>query len=278
MTHKTLILPEELQEMSRRLGDRLVLLDVTWILGRNIGGCYYERAHLPGARFLDFEDVMASKAGAMGRHPLPSKTQLEEDLSRVGVSQEHTVVFYDHGDTLAASRSALVLRHFGHKKVHTLLGGFGRWAAEGRSVSVGRFEPISTRYAFDSSSASKSFIDVAELMEGERVLIDVRDRVRYRGHHEPIDKVAGHIPNAINLPYNEVYSLQSGIDRAKIQRFCEKNRLSSDSNLITYCGSGITASFMALAFEYLGQATPLVYAGSWSEWIEDSSREVIVEP
>jgi len=78
--------------------------------------------------------------------------------------------------------------------------------------------------------------------------VDARVPERYRGEVEPVDPVAGHIPGAVNMPYN-----------------AELASVEQDSEVAVYCGSGVTAAVTILALEQMGVRAKL-YPGSWSEW------------
>ena len=274
--NRTFISPRELQRLVAQRDRSVAVIDVSWLLGRDVGKAYYERAHLPNAKFIEFEKVLSDLPGGKGRHPLPQAKDVEEALSKVGVNSSDFVVFYDQGDSLAASRGALTLRHFGHQSVAVLLGGFQRWTAEGNAVSTEIASVEASEFRFDEANRKEIFVEVNYVLEGKACLIDVREQVRYLGISEPIDKVAGHIPGALNLPYSSVFHPTTGLNQHVLESFFTEHRLGPDSLMTTYCGSGVTASFMALALEYLGMQDAKVYVGSWSEWVEDPTREVSV--
>ncbi len=276
IANSTFISPNELQRLVNQGDLSVAIIDVSWLLGRDVGRAYYERAHIPGARFIEFEQVLSDMPGEKGRHPLPQAEDVEWALSAAGVRSNDVIVFYDQGDSLAASRGALTLRHFGHRSATVLLGGFQRWTVEGYAVSTETTSIDPSEFRFDTANQRESFVHVESVLEGKGCLIDVRDQNRYLGISEPIDRVAGHIPGALNLPYSAVFHPISGLKSHALESFLTKNDLDLDSPIITYCGSGVTASFMGLAFEYLGVRDVKVYVGSWSEWIEDPRREVSV--
>jgi thiosulfate/3-mercaptopyruvate sulfurtransferase len=105
-------------------------------------------------------------------------------------------------------------------------------------------------------------------------LVDARGAVRYRGEVEPIDPVAGHIPGAVNLPF-EGNVLHGGRFRDPAD-LAERYRTvaSAGRPVVFYCGSGVTACHDLLAFAHAGLGEGHLYAGSWSEWIQDPQRPV----
>lgn len=97
------------------------------------------------------------------------------------------------------------------------------------------------------------------------MLIDSRESDRYRGEREPIDKIAGHIPGAVNYPWQEVSDAQGYLlSEASQRRRWEK--LKQAEEILVYCGSGVTACVNLLSLEIAGIRTGKLYAGSWSDW------------
>ena len=118
--------------------------------------------------------------------------------------------------------------------------------------------------------------DVAAHIAAGGVVVDSRERARFLGEIEPIDRVAGHVPGAINLPFAE--NLVDGVFQPAdtlAQRF---EALRSDPSAIVYCGSGVTACHNALAIEAAGFPPPRVYVGSWSGWTADPDRPIATGP
>jgi thiosulfate/3-mercaptopyruvate sulfurtransferase len=169
------------------------------------------------------------------------------------------VVAYDQGMTGGAARLWWLLRHFGHDDVAVLDGGIGSWLGPlttgEEDVQGAEFVPQPR--ADDLVSAEDL---EAALGRGGLVVLDARAPERYRGEHEPVDPVAGHIPGARNLPY-------AGLERAP------DDLVAIEDEVVVYCGSGITACVDILALERVGVGAKL-YPGSWSEW---ASRGLPVE-
>ena len=99
--------------------------------------------------------------------------------------------------------------------------------------------------------------------------MDARARPRFEGREEPIDPVAGHIPGAVCLPFQE--------NLGEDGRFLDAGTLAGrfeglGADVVCYCGSGVTAAHNVLAMTIAGLDEPMLYPGSWSEWIVDPSR------
>jgi thiosulfate/3-mercaptopyruvate sulfurtransferase len=257
--------------------DPPVLLDVRWSLQGGSGRSDYEAGHIPGAAFLDLDVSLAGEPGAGGRHPLPDPVRLEQTLRDLGVRAGEPVVVYDAGGvppTGAAARAWLILRWAGHDEVRVLDGGYAAWVNDARAVSTESVER--PRGDVTVRPGSVQILDAAGAAEraAAHALIDVRIGGRYRGEVEPVDKVAGHIPGAVNLPLGETTDRTGRMHSAEELRVrFARLRLPVDQPIGAYCGSGVAASHAALALTVAGYE-PIVYVGSWSEWISDENRPI----
>jgi thiosulfate/3-mercaptopyruvate sulfurtransferase len=252
---------------------RFLLSDPEW------GEREYAAGHIPGAVYAHLDrDLSGQKTGTNGRHPLPTPAAVRETFSRLGIDRDVQVVAYDQDLGSYASRLWWMLRWLGHEKAAVLDGGFRRWVAEGRPVSAG----VDTRPArrFEGApredfTADADAVDRLSRHPGWR-LVDARAPERFRGDTETIDKIAGHIPGAMN------YFYQWNVDEAGVFRTPEELRTRfraalgevSASHVVCYCGSGVTACHNLLALEHAGLRGARLYPGSWSEWSSDVSRPV----
>jgi thiosulfate/3-mercaptopyruvate sulfurtransferase len=250
------------------------VVDLRWSLRGPPARQLYEAGHVPGAVFVDLERELTGKGS--GRHPLPSDEDFARAVSRIGVSTQTPVVVYDQRDGSSAARLWFMLRASGHEQVALLNGGFEAWVAAGLPLSreEARIEPAPLRkLAMDRSR----IVDAAQVAaRGPAVLLDVRAPERYRGEIEPIDKKAGHIPGAINLPYSQNLD-PAGRFRGPAD-FYKQYSLYSPYSVIVSCGSGVTACHAAFAIELAGLPSARLYEGSFSGWIEDPSRPIATGP
>lgn len=238
----------------------------------------YAAAHIPGAVYVHLgRDLAGPKTGTNGRHPLPDPATAAQTFGRLGIGAGTQVIAYDQDSGMYASRLWWMLRWLGHDEAAVLDGGFAKWLAEGRPTTSGS-ETRATR-VFQAAVRPHMLATVEELndraAEGWR-LVDARAPERYRGDIEPIDRVPGHIPGAVNHFYqwnlNEEGTFRAGPDLA--ERLKASVGGAPADRTITYCGSGVTACHNLLALERAGLHGGKLYAGSWSEWSADPARQV----
>jgi thiosulfate/3-mercaptopyruvate sulfurtransferase len=255
----------------------VVVVDCRFALGKPENGqAEYALDHIPGAFYLDLErDLSGPIMEHGGRHPLPDLGALSLKFSELGIHTGTTVVAYDDQGGAMASRLWWLLRFLGHEKVYVLDGGYSAWKAAGHTVLAE--VPHPQLAAFAPKVQRHMLISHFELQEKLGapgvVLLDSRERRRYLGLEEPIDKKAGHIPGARNFFWKDSLG-QDGCwlpARAQQERFAE---LYPDEELIVYCGSGVTACPNVLALDEAGFKKVRLYAGSWSDWISYEENPV----
>ncbi|WP_433270274.1 sulfurtransferase [Actinosynnema sp. CS-041913] len=260
-----------------------VVVDVRWRLGGPPGRQDYEVGHIPSAHYLDLDTDLSSAPGAGGRHPLPSTEDLQRVLRSAGVAEGHPVVAYDGGDGSVAARLWWLLRWAGHREVAVLDGGFAAWSAEGRPVTTEVTRPQPGNIVVTPGTMPVVDAEEAATLAQDGVLLDARAAQRYRGETEPIDPRAGHIPGALNAPSTEhVDDKGRWLDPAALGERFKGLGVQQDTRVGAYCGSGVTASSVVLALEVAGITTAdkpaELYAGSWSHWCTDPTRDIATGP
>jgi thiosulfate/3-mercaptopyruvate sulfurtransferase len=248
---------------------QVVILDCRFALADpNLGRQQYEAGHIPGSYYFDLNQDLSSPVGEHGgRHPLPDPQVLAAKFAAVGIHSGKTlVVVYDDGLAFAA-RCWWLLRYLGHGNVKVLDGGFRGWQAAGYGVTDQ--VPPSRVGNFVAQVRSPSIVDIATVKALKDLpniaLVDSRESDRYRGDREPIDPIAGHIPEAVNYPWQEILDPQGYLlPASQLQQHWAA--LNSSDQILVYCGSGVTACANLLALEAAGIFDAKLYAGSWSDW------------
>lgn len=163
----------------------------------------YKAGHIPGANFFDLEKQLSapvSKHG--GRHPLPDIEKFRREIEKAGIDNTKTVVAYDGGEGAFASRFWWLLTYIGHDKVYVLNGGFKGWVEAGYPTTKEVPKPESAQYKVSiRKEMLATYEEIKEIVANKKkspILIDSREKARYLGKEEPIDKIPGHIPGAIH--------------------------------------------------------------------------------
>jgi thiosulfate/3-mercaptopyruvate sulfurtransferase len=221
-------------------------VDCRWELGDpEKGRGLYVAGHIPGASFLDVDaDLSDLSVEGQGRHPLPSAERFAGVAAAAGIGAGVFVVAY--GSMGGAERLWWLLRHFGHDDCAVLDGGLDAWLGP---LSAG--EELVEPAVFTPHERTGDTIDAKEIVrrlgDPEVVLVDARVPARWRGEENPIDKVPGRIPGALNAPWNEQLPELP------------------DGEVVAYCGSGVTSSITVHRLALAGREARL-YPGSWSQW------------
>lgn len=279
MFWRNLVSPEELA--SQLVNPELLVVDCRFDLrDPGAGERAYQAGHLPGAFYAHLErDLSDPSRPGRGRHPLPEADAFSATLSRWGVTPRHQVVAYDANDGAYAARLWWMLRLMGHERVAVLDGGLGAWVARGYALEVAAPRPRpASRYnaRFDVKQMVSTAVVAARMASGNGKLIDARAAERFRGEIEPIDRVPGHIPGAVNRPYAQNLGPDGRFKPPGIlaEEFRALLGDSPPAETLLMCGSGVTACHNLLAMEAAGLRGARVYPGSWSEWVSDPSRPV----
>lgn len=270
------------EALAARIGEKdLRLVDARFALGdADAGENAWRQSHLPGAGYAHLDRDLSDhgKPASEGRHPLPEASAFCATLERLGITPEMQVVVYDGSDgAMAAARFWWLMKLLGHQRIAVLDGGFARWTALGLPVETipPAITPGRYRAGFDESKIARTEEIQQRLGELPGWLLDARAAERFRGEVEPIDRVAGHIPGALNRPFS--VNLEAGHFRAPEVLRGEFSALlgaHAPSDVVLSCGSGVTACHNLLAMEHAGLLGARIYAGSWSGWISDPSRPI----
>jgi thiosulfate/3-mercaptopyruvate sulfurtransferase len=276
----TIITPDLL---NRHLEDpEWVLLDARFTLDdEQWGKTQFAAGHLPGAQQADLADHLAGPivTGVTGRRPFPDPQDFARQLGSWGIDDSTQVVVYDaEGGLMAASRLWLMIRWLGHDAVAVLDGGLPAWLAAGGELST---EPSAhTPRTFTARLRPHLLADVEEVDSARTrpltCVFDSRGAEGYHGGGVYHDPVRGHIAGAGLADRAETMTADHRLRPVEELRehYLGLIGTQSPSDVIFYCGSGVTAAQNVLAMTHAGLEGSRMYVGSWSEWITDQTRPV----
>lgn len=249
----------------------LRVIDASWYLpdmNRN-GRAEYDKAHIPGARFFDIDEISDTRSELP--HMVPPVEKFLSRMRSMGVGDGHQVVVYDGAGLFSAARVWWLFRLMGKTDVAVLDGGFPKWQAEGRPVED--VPPILRDRHMTVSVQNQMVKDVTQVAAAAKLkdwdIVDARSAARFRGE-EPEPRAglrSGHIPGSHNLHYRRLLN-DDGTLRSipELRQAFEAAGVGLEKPVITTCGSGVTAAILSLALERIGHRRHALYDGSWAEW------------
>ena len=272
--------------MSRQFADPLVstawlaqhldapdvrIVDASWFMPgspRDAKAEFAER-HIPGAVFFDIDEIADTDSPLP--HMLPSPVKFSARVRKLGLGDGSRIVVYDSSGILGAARVWWTFRVMGHEDVAVLDGGLPAWLAEDRPTDD--HEPQPGERHFSPRVASDLVRDLNQIKRvldnGREQVVDARPAPRFKGEvPEPRAGLrSGHMPGALNVPVGSVIAPDGRMKSAEeIRAVFEDAGVDLKKPIVTTCGSGITASVLALALARTGKDRVGVYDGSWSEW------------
>lgn len=253
---------------------RFDLMDPEW------GETEYAKLHIPGAVYAHMnKDLSSPITPTSGRHPLPDPDEFYKSMERLGINNDTQVIAYDATSGSFAARLWFLLRMYGHKKVAVLDGGFPMWSKMGLPIESGvRSNPAGNFCGKPDLGMIISTSEIEKIYSNpEWRVIDSRAPERYSGKQETIDVKAGHIPGAVNHFYGKNLDTAGLFHSKEVLReqFAPVLRSFPPDKTVVYCGSGVTSAHNLLAMAIAGFPQPLLYNGSWSEWIRDPDHPII---
>ena len=258
--------------LAKHLGEPdLRVLDGSWHMPqlKRDPRAEFAQAHIPGAVFFDI-DAIADHSTDLP-HMLPDAATFARAVGALGIASGDRVVVYDVRGVVSAARVWWTFRAFGHDAVAVLDGGLRKWRAEGRAVEAGT--PAPTARSFKATLRPELVRDLeamrTNIASRAAQVLDARSAGRFVGT-EPEPRAGlrgGHIPGSLNLPYDTLYREDGTLEApGELRRAFEGVGIDLARPVVTTCGSGVTASVLALALYLVGRRDVAVYDGSWSEW------------
>ena len=273
MTERTKSWLTETDELAAELdAPDIVIIDASWHMpgeGKDARADYLAE-HIPGAIFFDIAEIADTKS--VLPHMLPPPEAFSSRMRSMGIGDGSRIVVYDRRGIYSAARVWWTFRVMGVEDVTVLNGGLPKWKREGLPLESGEPRLRSTRH-FTSRRNADLVRDVSDmnsiLKDHSAEIVDARSAERFAGRvPEPRPGLrSGHIPGAHNLPYGRLLKQDSTLKSpAELEALFNEAGVDLSKPVVTSCGSGITASVLALALAVIGHRRTAVYDGSWSEW------------
>jgi thiosulfate/3-mercaptopyruvate sulfurtransferase len=254
--------------------DNVKIIDCSWHMpkAQRNGLEEYNKEHIPNAIFFDLDKN--SKINTDLPHMLTDINSWEKIMGGMGIENKDEIVVYDNSDVISSCRCWYNLIYFGHdpKLVHVLDGGFKKWKKENKITNNKKVIIKNSIYSCEENIKlvkNKKQID-ENIDKNDFNVIDARSRERFEGKvAEPRKGLrSGSIKNSFCLPFGELINDDhTFISKDKILEKFKSLNFNFDKNLVFSCGSGVTASVLALAYSLINDKyMPTIYDGSWSEY------------
>lgn len=256
--------------------ENLIILDArAGLTDPDYGYDGYKEGHIKGAQFVSMEETMTGELSFHGgRHPLPDMEVFIKDMKDLGINDGSTILIYDDGDLAMAGRLWWLLKYSGKDNVYILEGGIKQWIHNGNELTteipkVPKSDSLSLNIN-DLMNVNINYVKAA--IDSENIaIVDARARERYLGEVEPLDRIPGHIPNALNFPWMDLVADGKIMDKEQLIDYFKP--LEEYEEIIIHCGSGITGTVNYILMEEIG-LKPRLYAGGYSDWVSYPDNEV----
>ena len=254
--------------------DKVKVIDCSWHMPqtKRDGFEEYQKQHIENAIFFDLDKN--SKIDTDLPHMLTDIKSWEKITSNMGIKNEDQIIIYDNSDVISSCRCWYNFIYFGHDPslVHVLDGGLKKWINEKKLTVNNLTKTISSDYMANEKKElvkTKKQID-ENITTNEFKVIDARSRKRFEGKvPEPRKGLrSGSIKDSFCLPFSELINEDyTFITKEKILDKFKLTKCKLNENVVFTCGSGVTASVLALAYSLIDtKYMPTIYDGSWSEY------------
>ena len=275
----------ELSHSAKESQSQLKILDCSWYMpSQQIDtAAAYAEQHICGARFFHIDKICDESSAY--QHMLPTPGQFSSAVEALGVCSQSKIVVYDSAGLFSAARVWWMFRAFGHNDIRVLDGGLPAWVEMGQHVEGTTSDKESlgdvANSRFIAKDPSEFVVSLAQMKEnsqsGESLVLDARSRGRFLGQlPEPRPGLAsGHMPNSISLSYDELISEGRLKDVSALKQIFTNRGITSETPLISSCGSGVTAAIITLALDECGFGLHRLYDGSWSQWASQDDTTIL---
>lgn len=241
---------------------------------------FYQQSHIPSAAYFSLHSLCPAKPPLHHKYPVPDNNRFQDYAESLGIDNDTHIISYDRSNTSFALKTWWLFRLFGHKKISVLDGGFIKWLNDGFEVTVE--EPRIVRTSFRSNynpELIREFTDMlTNLKTMKEEVIDASNPIAFHNQKDklPSGAVGGHIPGAVNIPYNKLF-VEDGTFKApeKLKKIFDEANVDLSKPLVASCQTAMTACGLAAAAHIMGKETVPVYNGSFQEWVKRAAPDQI---
>ena len=254
--------------------DKVKIIDCSWHMPqtKRDGLKEYKKLHIENAVFFDLDKN--SKKNTDLPHMLTDIKSWQDIVSDLGIRNKDRIIIYDNSDVISSCRCWYNFIYFGHNPslVQVLDGGLKKWINEKKPIVNNLAKIIRSNYmANEKKELVKNKKQIDENININKFkVIDARNRERFEGTVlEPRKGLrSGSIKNSFCLPFFELINEDhTFISKEKILEKFKLTGFRPNENIVFTCGSGVTASVLALAYSLIDiKYMPTLYDGSWSEY------------
>ena len=253
---------------------KVKIIDCSWHMpqaNRN-GFEEYKKQHIKNSIFFDLDKN--SEQNTDLPHMLTDLNSWEKIVSNMGIINDDIIVIYDNSDIISSCRCWYNFIYFGHNPnlVHVLNGGLKKWVEQNKETTNTLTKIIKSNYkAIEKKELVKNKLEINKnILKKEFDVIDARNKERFEGKVSESRKglKSGSIENSFCLPFSELINNdKTFLPKDKILEKFQSTKCNLNKNLVFSCGSGVTASVLALAYSLIeNKYMPTIYDGSWSEY------------
>lgn len=276
--YTTIISVKELDNIIEN--NNLIIFDCRYnLVEKGLGYSQYLKSHINNSHYIDLEsDLSSNVLEFSGRHPLQDIKKFSNIINKYGVNTNSQIVVYDEDNSSMCSRLWWMLRLIGIKNCAVLDGGYKAWKLNNmptNNVVPNNYKEEKMQYNYNSNYLIDTKTLKNKLEKKSICLVDARDPDRFSGKVEPIDKKAGHVPGAINLPFKGNLDEDNFFkSKDELKKRFKKALKDNSKDVVNMCGSGVTACHNFLAMEYCGIGITKIYVGSWSAWSSHKDNKI----
>ena len=255
--------------------DKVKIIDSSWHLPNQKRDAIkeYSNEHIKNSIFFDIDKNSNQETELP--HMLPSVEMWRNIVSNLGILNNDNIIIYDNSDLISSCRCWYTFRYFGHDPslVSVLDGGLKKWKQEQKpTVNYETIINKSNYKAIENKKMVKSKIEIHKnIRKNKFKVVDARSYERFKGIVPELrpNVKSGSIEESSCLPFTQVINKNNNTFKKKddLNQIFKKVINTQDNNVVFSCGSGVTASVLALAYSLINtKYTPTIYDGSWSEY------------